>query len=336
MNLWRVPIEERSGRVLGAPEPITTPSPYSGYLSFSRDGTLLAYADVISSTEPQKIGFDAVKEKSVGQSLPVTIPAGAGLLSPSPDGRWLAFVSGRNQDDIFVVRTDGTELRQLTDDTYRDMNPRWFPDSKTILFYSNRSGRYQVWTINADGSGLSQLTEAADEMWYAVLSPDAKRVAAFDSRAGRASVFDATVPWNEQSPQLLPALDEPDSVFLPSDWSLDGRRLAGSERMADGRIQGILLYSFEERRFEKLSCQAPMLPGQGSQFSFCVWLRDSRHLMFPAGDKLNLIDSRSGEINEILCVSPHSIGDVSVSADNKTIYFILKQEEGDIWLASLK
>jgi hypothetical protein len=78
------------------------------------------------------------------------------------------------------------------------------------------------------------------------------------------------------------------------------------------------------------------LPSRGTQSSFGVWLRDSRRLIFPAGDKLNLIDSRSGEIKEILSVSPHSIGYVSVSADNRTIYFVLKQEEGDIWLASLK
>jgi len=33
MNLWRVPLAEKSGRVLGPPEPVTTPAPYSGYIS---------------------------------------------------------------------------------------------------------------------------------------------------------------------------------------------------------------------------------------------------------------------------------------------------------------
>jgi len=36
MNLWRVPIEEKTGKVLGPPEAITTPSPYIAHLSFSR------------------------------------------------------------------------------------------------------------------------------------------------------------------------------------------------------------------------------------------------------------------------------------------------------------
>jgi Tol biopolymer transport system component len=326
MNLWRVPIEEQSGRVLGAPEPVTTPSPYSGHLSFSRDGTLLAYADRISSTKMQSIGFDPVNGKSVGQPSAVAGPAESRDPSCSDDGRWLAFVAGGNQDDIFVIRTDGTELRQLTDDPYRDLGPSWFPDGKRILFFSNRSGRYQVWTIGMDGSGRRQLTEAADEMWYPVLAPDGRRVAAFDSEEGKVSVFDIAVPWNEQSPQLLPALDESGSRFLPVSWSPDGRRLAGTELMTDGRRQGILVYSFDDRRFEKLT----------GPYGGAVWLRDSRRLVFAGGDKLNLIDSRSREIKEILSAAPYSISNVSISADNRTIYFNVSHDEGDIWLATLK
>lgn len=35
MNLWRVRIREKSGEVLGKPEPVTTASPYAGYMSLS-------------------------------------------------------------------------------------------------------------------------------------------------------------------------------------------------------------------------------------------------------------------------------------------------------------
>jgi Tol biopolymer transport system component len=337
MNLWRVPMEEETGRALGAPEPVTTPSPYSGYPCFSRDGSLLAYADQISSSKPQQVGFDAVNEKIIGQPSAVPIPASAYLLSPSPDGRWLAFVFGRNQDDIFVARTDGTELRQLTDDPYRDLNPRWFPDGKRILFYSNKGGRFQVWMINSDGSGRRQISEAADELWYPALSPDGKRVAAFDSQAGRVSVFEADTPWNRQTPELLPALDEKDGRFLPWSWSPDGRSLAGSRLMADGRLGGIIVYSFETKRFEKRSEDAALqIPIYLAVSGFGVWMGDSRRLLFPVGGKLDLSDSRSGRLKEILSIAPNQIRDVSVTSDNRTIYFVDHQIEGDIWLATLK
>jgi len=134
------------------------------------------------------------------------------------------------------------------------------------------------------------------------------------------------MPWKEQSPQLLSALNEPSGRFLPWSWSPDGRRLAGVEITTDGRYQGVLVYSFDDRRFEKLT-------GSGS---WPIWLQDSRRLLFPAAEKLNLIDSQSREIREILSAAPHFLSRVSISADNRTIYFSADQEEGDIWLATLK
>ena len=43
MNLWRLRIDESSGRVRGEPQPVTTPSPWSALLSPSRDGRRILY-----------------------------------------------------------------------------------------------------------------------------------------------------------------------------------------------------------------------------------------------------------------------------------------------------
>jgi len=52
--------------------------------------------------------------------------------SISPDGNWVAFtaytdVANKNQEscEIFIMRVDGTDLRQLTDNNYCDYQPRW-------------------------------------------------------------------------------------------------------------------------------------------------------------------------------------------------------------------
>jgi Tol biopolymer transport system component len=47
---------------------------------------------------------------------------------------------------------------QLTDDSFSDRLPRWSPDGKRILYYSNASGRYELWAINPDGSGRRQIS----------------------------------------------------------------------------------------------------------------------------------------------------------------------------------
>ena len=49
--------------------------------------------------------------------------------SYSPDGQWIAFNSLRNnnQADIFIMRPDGTDIRQVTTDPEPDWQPQWEP-----------------------------------------------------------------------------------------------------------------------------------------------------------------------------------------------------------------
>ena len=47
----------------------------------------------------------------------------------SPDGQWIAFNSLRNNDqaDIFIMRPDGSDVRQVTTDPEPDWQPQWAP-----------------------------------------------------------------------------------------------------------------------------------------------------------------------------------------------------------------
>src|SRR5262249_26853669 len=49
-NLWRVPIDEKTGKVLGNLEPVTTPAQMAGYFSFSRDGKQMVFSNIDSSS----------------------------------------------------------------------------------------------------------------------------------------------------------------------------------------------------------------------------------------------------------------------------------------------
>ncbi len=76
----------------------------------------------------------------------------------SPDGRQIAFMSRRDGNwNIYLVRSDGKGLKQLTDDPANDGLPTWSPDGKVIAFVSSRGGPWAVWVMNADGSGKRQL-----------------------------------------------------------------------------------------------------------------------------------------------------------------------------------
>ena len=58
MNLWRVAIDQATGRLLGEPEPVTTPSIWSGDLSFARDGSRLVFATLDYRSTLLRVPFD--------------------------------------------------------------------------------------------------------------------------------------------------------------------------------------------------------------------------------------------------------------------------------------
>lgn len=62
--------------------------------------------------------------------------------SPSPDGKYVVFRSGRSgHNNLYIMdAVDGEEkyLRQLTEGPWTDTMPHWSPDNEWIAFSSNR------------------------------------------------------------------------------------------------------------------------------------------------------------------------------------------------------
>lgn len=92
----------------------------------------------------------------------------------STDSQQIAFVAthGKNERpymnwEIYKVNVNATGLTRLTDDPEMDIDPAWSPDSRRIIFYSNRKFKQQkgtdnccgsLYAINSDGSELTQIT----------------------------------------------------------------------------------------------------------------------------------------------------------------------------------
>ncbi len=68
--------------------------------------------------------------------------------APSPDSRWIVYVSNHMEsDELFLIPAGGGQAQQLTDNFSHESNPSWMPDSQTLLFYSDRfhqNGYYQL------------------------------------------------------------------------------------------------------------------------------------------------------------------------------------------------
>ena len=144
----------------------------------------------------------------------------------------------------------------------------------------------------------------------------------YSSFASGSYIFELEKPWNEQSPQALPALDNGERLFIVRDWSPDGHWLAGRSIRPDGTGGGIVIYSVDSQEYRSLT-------------DFGIWprwLNDSRRLLFWAEGKIFLLDAASGEYRDLLAIDQVGWSALGLSPDNRTIYFSIQEKEADIWM----
>src|SRR5262245_59496914 len=60
--------------------------------------------------------------------------------------------------DLWVARSDGTDVRQLTTHPGKDAQPKFSPDGQSIAFLSDRDGGAQVFIVPVGGGTPRQIT----------------------------------------------------------------------------------------------------------------------------------------------------------------------------------
>jgi imidazolonepropionase-like amidohydrolase/Tol biopolymer transport system component len=93
----------------------------------------------------------------------------------SPDGTRILFdLLG----DIYTLRLEGGKAtRVIGGGISWDIDPRWSPDGKQIVFLSDRDGSQNVWLARPDGSGLRALTKTTNRIYVSpAWAPDGKSV----------------------------------------------------------------------------------------------------------------------------------------------------------------
>jgi serine/threonine protein kinase/Tol biopolymer transport system component len=330
MNVWRVPVDEASGRVLGEPHAITTSSQSLGLLSLSRDGRQIVYATDERKSNLERWPLDPAALRIAGKLQPITQGSrGVRTAVVSPDGQWIAFDTSFPQEDLFVVRADGSGQRQLTIDPAKDRVPQWFPDGSRLLFYSNRSGgaeSYGAWAIRADGSELQPILHGtADQpVFNPIPSPAGGRIVATLGLHG-AALIDLN-PAGHGRVRMLPATAD-GQVFSATSWSPDGTRLAGILERKDGMaIPGVVVYDLGANRYERLTDLGD-IPR---------WLHDNRTLLYRQEGKIFLCDLRS-KVSRLLLEPPQSSTFISVSTtpDDRGLYAVRSTDEGDVLMLTL-
>ena len=334
MNIWRVAIDETSGRASRRPEPVTKGVHTSADRpSLTRDGSRIAFRAQTRTVNPAAIPLDpaagtAGPPRMLINANDVLVPT-----SISPDGEWLLLHSQMgSRDDIFVLRRDGSGLRRLTDDVHRDRWPRWSRDGREVFFFSNRSGRYEIWSIRGDGSGLRRVSDQAKvELLYPLLSPRGDRLIASVGTAPGSWLAELSKPWSGNNARAIEGLNTADEWLIPVDWSPDGRRLVGPMRSKAGTINALGVFEFTSAYAGKLILRSPI----GDNFGM-AWLDDRRVVLVQSSTRLLIFDVATGAHRPAIDDPSRALSDIPpvVGHDRRTVYVGVVDAQSDVWMVT--
>ncbi len=159
-SLWQI----RAGG--GTPERVSAFGEDVISPAISHDGNRLAYTRQLDDMNIWSLSLDAAGRVTAKTPL---IASTFRDSDPdySPDGKRIAFTSGRNGSfGIWVCDFDGSNPRLLFDGgPYVTGSPRWSPDGRKIAFDTRakdpaRVGNPSIWTVDAEGGEPRRLTEA--------------------------------------------------------------------------------------------------------------------------------------------------------------------------------
>ena len=172
-------------------------------VAFSPDGRSIAFVSTASgNADIYVLPFNPETPQSLAAATNVTNhPGGDFRPDFSPDGARIAFTTDRDtpvsghpifaftrqrEGDVYVMKTDGSDVQRLTATPDWDGSPEWSADGGTLYFYSARpreivgpptspilgqEGGFRIWAMGADGSNPRAVTpEGVEALAPAVMS----------------------------------------------------------------------------------------------------------------------------------------------------------------------
>jgi len=330
-DVWWMPVDNR-GQSIGPAQPLTVGVGIET-IAFSKDGLHLAYAKIADYSNIWSMPIVKDRALSLNEATALTAENHfIELLSLSPDGQWIAFDSNRSGNiDLWIMRNDGTELRQFTTHPAHDWAPEWSPDGKKIVFHSLRRGNRDLYVRPVAGGAVTPLTVHPEQDFLPRWSPDGEEIAFFSSRSGNLDIW--IIPSEGGEPRQMTTHPGQDQTPI---WSPDGKHIAfSSKRTGQFEVFIISIDGGEAMQLTDFVWEA---------IQPYLWSSDGKTIYAsgrggPENSRVNFwaISTNDGSIRPILNVEGTAKEpNYCLATDGDRFYFPLWERQGDLWMADLK
>jgi tricorn protease len=150
--------------------------------------------------------------------------------------------------EIFTVPTDKGDIRNLTrSPAVADRDPAWSPDGKSIAYFSDDSGEYELCIRGQNGLGEVRhinLGTPPSFFYTPAWSPDGKKIAYSDKRMNL---------WYVDLDKPQPKLIDTDyfggfsATQFSQTWAADSKWIAYTRQLPSG-LHGVFVYSLEQAK----------------------------------------------------------------------------------------
>ncbi len=197
---YQIYFADDSGKIL---KELTSGPGYNAEATLSADGKKIAFT---SSREGDLDIYTMNPDGTGVRRLTASVGYDGGPFF-SPDGKWIAYRAHHptdpteiahyksllahdlvepNEMDLYIMRSDGGDQRQITRLGGASFAPSFFPDSRRIIFASNYehpgSSQFELYAVGRDGEGLERITFVGGFNAFPQFSPDGKKVVFISNR----------------------------------------------------------------------------------------------------------------------------------------------------------
>ncbi len=273
-------------------------------LIFEMGGDL--YLMDLATQNYEKVAVNVISDLSGEMPTSKDVSKNISNMTTSPEGKRIVFEA---RGELFNVPVkEGFTLNMTKSSGAFDQNPAWSPDGKTIAYWSDKSGEYEIYLQDSEGNDSAQkLTKRGKGFGYKLFwSPNNEKIAFIDE-TNNISIIDVesgevTVAGNTRWNTGHGA-----RFGFPISWSPDSKWITFTQDL-DNANGAIFVYNLEEKK------QHQITNGFYGD-SYPVFSTDGKYLFYLTNRNMNAEYSDMGDGTWIY---PNSTQIASISLSKKT------------------